>query len=195
MKYHSQLIRKYIDINDTPENIANNLILKTVEIEEVIQRKIDKHIVIWKVISAVNHPDSDHMSVCQVDLGPKWQFQIVCGAANVQWAKYVAVAMEWAFFPQAGITIAPRKLRGVDSNGMICSKNELWINEDTDKPRIWELDKDLEVSDADLGTPLTDKFEWLDSYVLDIDSSWFDWTFRSSLGIQFNVQTSMKNLI
>jgi phenylalanyl-tRNA synthetase beta chain len=71
MKYHSQLIRKYIDINDTPENIANNLILKTVEIEEVIQRKIDKHIVIGKVISATNHPDSDHMSVCQVDLGSK----------------------------------------------------------------------------------------------------------------------------
>ncbi|MBO7505598.1 hypothetical protein J6T66_05810 [bacterium] len=46
MKYHSQLIRKYITIEDTPENIANNLILKTVEIEEVIQRKIDKHIVI-----------------------------------------------------------------------------------------------------------------------------------------------------
>jgi hypothetical protein len=46
MKYHSQLIGKYIGINDTPENIANNLILKTVEIEEVISRKIDKHIVI-----------------------------------------------------------------------------------------------------------------------------------------------------
>jgi phenylalanyl-tRNA synthetase beta chain len=95
MKYHSQLIRKYIDINDTPENIANNLILKTVEIEEVIQRKIDKRIVIWKVISAVDHPDSDHMSVCQVDCWSKWQFQIVCWASNVQWAKYVAVALEW----------------------------------------------------------------------------------------------------
>jgi hypothetical protein len=46
MKYHSQLIRKYITIEDTPENIASNLILKTVEIEEVIQRKIDKRIVI-----------------------------------------------------------------------------------------------------------------------------------------------------
>ena len=185
MKYHSQLIKKYIDINDTPENIANNLILKTVEIEEIIERKIDKHIVIWKVISAENHPDSDHMSVCQVDLGPKWQFQIVCGAANVQWAKYVAVAMEGAFFPQAGITIAPRKLRWVDSNGMICSKNELWINEDTDKPRIWELDKDLEVSDEDLGTPLTDKFEWLDSYVLDIDNKWL--TNRPDLTGHFGV--------
>jgi hypothetical protein len=46
MKYHSQLIRKYISLNDTPENIANNLILKTVEIEEIIERKIDKHVVI-----------------------------------------------------------------------------------------------------------------------------------------------------
>ncbi len=185
MKYHSQLIKKYIAINDTPENIANNLILKTVEIEEIINRKIDKHIVIWKVISAVNHPDSDHMSVCQVDLGPKWQFQIVCGAANVQWAKYVAVAMEWAVFEKAWITIAPRKLRGVDSNGMICSKNELWINEDTDKPWIWELDKDLEVLDEDLWTPLTDKFEWLDSYVLDIDNKWL--TNRPDLTGHFGV--------
>ena len=170
MKYHSQLIRKYIAINDTPENIANNLILKTVEIEEVINRKIDKHVVIGKVISSVNHPDSDHMSVCQVDCWSKWQFQIVCWAANVQWAKYVAVALEWTVFENAWITIAPRKLRGVDSNWMICSKNELWINEDVDKPWIWELDKDLEVSDEDLWVSLTDKFEWLDGFVLDIDN-------------------------
>ena len=172
MKYHSQLIRKYIAINDTPENIANNLILKTVEIEEIINREIDKHIVIWKVISAVNHPDSDHMSVCQVDCGPKGQFQIVCGAANVQQAHFIAVALEWAVFKEAWITIAPRKLRGVDSNGMICSKNELWIHEDADKPWIWELEKDLDVSDEDLWTPLTDKFPWLDSFVLDIDNKW-----------------------
>jgi len=190
MKYHSQLIKKYITINDTPENIANNLILKTVEIEEIIERKIDKRIVIWKIISAVNHPDSDHMSVCQVDCGSKWQFQIVCGAANVQGAKYVAVALEWAVFEKAGITIAPRKLRWVDSNWMICSKNELWINEDTDKPWIWELDKDLEVSDSDLGVSLTDKFERLDSFVLDIDNKWLtnrpDLTWHFWVAWEFN---------
>ena len=190
MKYHSQLIKKYITINDTPENIANNLILKTVEIEEIIERKIDKRIVIWKVISAVNHPDSDHMSVCQVDCWSKWQFQIVCGAANVQWAKYVAVALEWTVFEKAGITIARRKLRWIDSNWMICSKNELWINEDTDKPWIWELDKDLEVTDEDLGISLTDKFEWLDSFVLDIDNKWLtnrpDLTWHFWVAWEFN---------
>ncbi len=190
MKYHSQLIKKYIDIKDTPENIANNLILKTVEIEEIIERKLDKRIVIWKVVSAVDHPDSDHMSVCQVDCWSKWQFQIVCGASNVQWAKYVAVALEWTVFEKAWITIARRKLRWVDSNWMICSKNELWINEDTDKFWIWELDKDLEVSDEDLWTSLTDKFEWLDSYVLDIDNKWLtnrpDLTWHFWVAWEFN---------
>ena len=191
MKYHSQLIKKYITINDTPENIANNLILKTVEIEEIIERKIDKRIVIWKVISAVDHPDSDHMSVCQVDCWSKGQFQIVCGASNVQWAKYVAVALEWTVFEKAWITIGPRKLRWVDSNGMICSKNELWINEDTDKFWIWELDKDFpDISDDDLGISLTDKFEWLDSYVLDIDNKWLtnrpDLTWHFWVAWEFN---------
>lgn len=209
MKYHSQLIRKYIAINDAPENIANNLILKTVEIEEVINREIDKHVVIWKVVSAVNHPDSDHMSVCQVDCWSKWQFQIVCGAANVQWAHFVPVALEGAVFKEAGITIAPRKLRGVDSNGMICSKNELWIHEDTDKPWIWELERDLDVSDEDLGTPLTDKFPWLDSFVLDIDNKgltnrpdltghfWVAWElnamYQSQWKVSFNKIIDYKN--
>ena len=209
MKYHSQLIRKYIAINDAPENIANNLILKTVEIEEVINREIDKHVVIWKVMSAVNHPDSDHMSVCQVDCWSKWQFQIVCGAANVQWAHFVPVALEGAVFKEAGITIAPRKLRGVDSNGMICSKNELWIHEDTDKPWIWELERDLDVSDEDLGTPLTDKFPWLDSFVLDIDNKgltnrpdltghfWVAWElnamYQSQWKVSFNKIIDYKN--
>lgn len=173
MKYSLNLLKHFISINDSIQNIADKITLKTVEVEEIIQRQIDKHIVIWKIISAENHPDSDHMSVCQVDCGSKWKFQIVCGAANVQWAHYVVAALEWAEFKEAGITIAPRKLRGVESNGMICSKNELWIPEDTDKPRIWELDKDFDdITDADLWTPLTDKYPRLDSAVIDVDNKW-----------------------
>ncbi len=173
MKYSLNLLKHFISINDSIQNIADKITLKTVEVEEIIQRQIDKHIVIWKILSAENHPDSDHMSVCQVDCGSKWKFQIVCGAANVQWAHYVVAALEWAEFKEAGITIAPRKLRGVESNGMICSKNELWIPEDTDKPRIWELDKDFDdITDADLWTPLTDKYPRLDSAVIDVDNKW-----------------------
>jgi len=173
MKYSLNLLKHFISINDSIQNIADKITLKTVEVEEIIQRQIDKHIVIWKIMSSENHPDSDHMSVCQVDCGSKWKFQIVCGAANVQWAHYVVAALEWAEFKEAGITIAPRKLRGVESNGMICSKNELWIPEDTDKPRIWELDKDFDdITDDDLWTPLTDKYPRLDSAVIDVDNKW-----------------------
>ena len=170
MKYTSPLIKKYISINDTPENIANNLILKTVEIEEIIKREIPTTIVIGKILKAEPHPDSDHMNVCQVDCGSKGQFQIVCWANNVTYGLFVPVALEWTHFEKAGITIAKRNLRGVESNGMICSKSELGINEDTDQPRIWDLSKDVDVSDDDLGIPLAEKFERLNSFVLDVDN-------------------------
>lgn len=170
MKYHSQLIKKYISVNDNTENIANNLILKTVEIEEIIERNISQTIVIGKILSAEKHPDSDHLNICQVDCWTKGQFQIVCGANNVQAGLFVPVALEGTEFKKAGITIAKRKLRGVESNGMICSKGELEINEDTDQPRIWDLSKDLDVNDEDLWSPLSEKYEWLNSFILDVDN-------------------------
>ncbi|MDR0650141.1 MAG: phenylalanine--tRNA ligase subunit beta, partial [Candidatus Peribacteria bacterium] len=101
MKYHSQLIKKYLSINDTPENIANNLILKTVEIEEIIKRELPATIVIGKILKAEPHPDSDHMRVCQVDCGSKGHFQIVCGANNVADGLFVPVALEGTFFEKA----------------------------------------------------------------------------------------------
>ncbi|MBQ7073730.1 phenylalanine--tRNA ligase subunit beta [bacterium] len=170
MKYHSQLIKKYLSLNCTPEEIANNLIVKTVEIEEIIERNLPDTIVVGKIMECHDHPDSDHMHVCQVDCGDKGQFQIVCGASNVAEGMFVPVALEGTYFKKMDITIAKRKLRGIDSQGMICSKNELGIQEDTDQPWIWELTKDLEVSDADLGTLLSQKWERINSIVFDIDN-------------------------
>ncbi|MDR2540603.1 MAG: hypothetical protein LBD11_02180 [Candidatus Peribacteria bacterium] len=170
MKYLSSLIKKYISVNDTTENIANNLILKTVEIEEIIKRELAPTIVIGKILKTEPHPDSDHMNICQLDCGSKGQFQIVCGAQNVVDGLFVPVALEGTTFEKAGITIAKRMLRGVESNGMICSKSELGINEDTENPRIWDLSQDLEVDENDLGTPLAEKFEWLNTFVLDVDN-------------------------
>ena len=170
MKYHSQLIKKYLSLKCSPEEIANNLIVKTVEIEEIIERNLPETIVVGKILECHDHPDSDHMHVCQVDCGDKGQFQIVCGASNVAEGLFVPVALEGTYFKKMDITIAKRKLRGIDSQGMICSKNELGIQEDTDQPWIWELAKDLEVSDADLGTPLSQKWERINSIVFDIDN-------------------------
>lgn len=83
MKYTSLLLKKFISVNDTPENIAKNLILKTCEIEEINERKISESIIIGYVKSCEKHPDADKLSVCQVNCGSKGEYQIICGGANI----------------------------------------------------------------------------------------------------------------
>lgn len=171
MKYHSSLIKKYISVNDTPENIAQKLIVKTCEIEEIIERKISDLIVIWYIKSCEKHPDADKLNVCMVDCGDKWEYQIICGGSNVRAGIYVPVALPGTVFEKAGITIEKRKMRWVESNGMICSKEELEINEDQELHSIWDLEVDLDgIEVKDLGTPLAQKFPWLNSYVFDVDN-------------------------
>ncbi|HBB04417.1 TPA: hypothetical protein DCZ39_06060 [Patescibacteria group bacterium] len=76
---------------------------------------------------------------------------MVCGGANVAAGLYVPAALPGTHFPKLGITIEPRKMRGLESNGMICSKEEIGINEDLDKHNIRSLTEDLEdISDKDL---------------------------------------------
>lgn len=78
MKYHSQLLKKYLSLDDRRENIAQNLILKTAEIEEIIERKLPDSIVIGKILKVWKHPEADKLNVCEVDCGNKGTFQIVC---------------------------------------------------------------------------------------------------------------------
>lgn len=93
MKYSSSLLQKFISIQDSPENIARNLILKTCEIEEIEERHIPETIVIGKVVQCGKHPDADKLSVCQVDCGKKGAFQILCGGSNVTAGIFVPVAL------------------------------------------------------------------------------------------------------
>lgn len=87
-------------------------------------------IVVGQVISCQKHPDATKLNVCQVDVGTHTR-QIVCGAANVAQDQYVAVAMIGAQLPN-GITIKHAKLRGVESEGMICSASELGLSDIND---------------------------------------------------------------
>lgn len=101
MKYTSPLLQKLISINDTPQNIAKNFILKTCEIEEIYERKISESIVIGYVTTCEKHPDADKLSVCQVDCGAKGTYQICCGGLNVAAGLYVPVALPGTVFEQA----------------------------------------------------------------------------------------------
>lgn len=190
MKYTSPLLKKFISINDTPENIAKNLILKTCEIEEINERKISDLIVIGYVKSCEQHPDADKLKVCVVDCGKKGEYQICCGGVNVAAGLYVPVALPGTVFEKAGITIEPRKMRGVESNGMICSKEELGINEDIEKHSIRDLKEDLDdITDEGLWTPMNEKFPRLENRVMEVDNK--SLTNRPDLTWHFGAATEL----
>src|SRR5690625_2842578 len=95
--------------------------------------------VVGHVESREQHPDADKLSVCQVDLGDE-KAQIVCGAANVDAGQKVVVAKVGATMPD-GLAIRPTELRGVASNGMICSRAELGLPKDPEEQGIYVLDE------------------------------------------------------
>lgn len=90
------------------------------------------------------HPDSDHLSLTTIRVSDDKVEQIVCGAANMRQGLKVMVALPGAVMPNGQI-IWKGQLRGIDSNGMVCSTRELDLTQIEDKPGIWELKKDLPI--------------------------------------------------
>ena len=139
MLFHGNLLKRYVNLKDDAKNIANYLTLKTAEVEEVIERKIPDEVVIGYVTKCEKHPNADKLKVTEVDCWEKWKYQIVTGADNIRADIYVPVALPGAYLPAKDLKIKPVNMRWVESNGMICSKEELWIAEDLDKHGIWIL--------------------------------------------------------
>ena len=91
--------------------------------------------VVGLVLECERHPKADNLSVCLVDAGESQPRTIVCGAKNVARGQFVPVALEGAVIPNGGFTIGKRMLRGVESNGMICSREELGREEEGQRGR------------------------------------------------------------
>ena len=118
----------YTDITGvTPKEYADKMTMSGSKVEGVenLGSEIDK-VVVGKVLECEMHPDSDHLHVCMVDVGEDEPIQIVCGAPNVAVGQKVPVALNGSTLP-GGMKIKKGKLRGVMSNGMICSHDELGI--------------------------------------------------------------------
>lgn len=119
-------LNEFIDLssisNDTLYETFNSIGL---EVDSLRQIEIDPKVVIGKIISCEKHPDADKLNVCQIDVGSGTR-QIVCGAANVLDAEYVAVATIGAVLP-GDFVIKHAKLRGVESEGMVCASSELGL--------------------------------------------------------------------
>ena len=117
-------LQEWIDIS----GVSTDELLKTLnsiglEVDSYRKIEIPKKVVVGFVKSRKAHENSDHLSVCEVDIGSE-VLQIVCGAKNVAAGQFVAVSLVGAVLPN-GLEIKPAKLRGVESYGMICSATEL----------------------------------------------------------------------
>ena len=119
-------LNEFIDLSD----VSNEKLYETfnaigLEVDSLNQIEIAPKVVVGKIISCEKHPDADKLNVCQIDVGSGIR-QIVCGAANVVDAEYVAVATIGAVLP-GDFTIKHAKLRGVESEGMVCASLELGL--------------------------------------------------------------------
>ena len=143
-------VKDYIDIEDQDlKELAVKITKAGINIEKVITNHID-NLVIGEVIECKKHPDSDHLHVCLVNVGDEVK-QIICGASNVREGLKVIVALPGAILPN-NFEIKKSKIRGVESNGMLCALFELGLeekNEDTYNRGIYEVDSKAKVgSDA-----------------------------------------------
>ncbi|CEH27634.1 phenylalanyl-tRNA synthase subunit beta [Aneurinibacillus migulanus] len=150
MKVSYNWLAQYVDVSGiTPEELAEKLTRSGVEVDAVEHlNKGVTDVVVGYVTEKEKHPDADKLNVCQVDVGGEELLQIVCGAKNVEAGQKVPVAVVGAKLP-GDFKIKKAKLRGVASNGMICSAKELGINDKLMPKEIQEgilvLPEDLEV--------------------------------------------------
>ena len=154
----------YIDIKDQDvHELATKITKAGINVEGVITHHISG-LIIGEILSVEDHPDSDHLHVCIVNVG-KEKLQIVCGAPNVRKGLKVIVAQVGAVLP-GDFEIKKSKIRGVESCGMICALFELGFEEKTEEnyaKGIHELDEDAPVGED----PVT--YLGLDDTLYDLD--------------------------
>lgn len=129
------------------QEAAVNQVIKTAGFDDQITVDRSAKFVVGYVTECVPHEDSDHLSVTQTEVDNGEVLQIVCGAANIRKGQKVVVAKPGAVMND-GLIIWPGELRGVKSNGMICSAKELGVENPTGKKGILVLDEQAETGKA-----------------------------------------------
>ncbi len=130
MKVSLSWLKDFVDIDVTVEKLADKLVSAGFEVEEIIDASANmKNVVLGKIVKLEKHPDADKLQICQIDVGAKDLVQIVTGAQNVAEGDLVPVALDNSLLP-TGQVIKSGKLRGVPSNGMLCSGEELKLTEE-----------------------------------------------------------------
>lgn len=133
MRVPEQWLRSMVNPNADSQALADMLTMAGLEVEEVQALAPEfSGVMVARVLETAKHPDADRLRVCKVDIGAGGDpLQIVCGAPNVVPEMIVACATEGAVLP-GGFKIKRAKMRGVESQGMLCSAKELGIAEDAE---------------------------------------------------------------
>ncbi|MFA5134455.1 MAG: phenylalanine--tRNA ligase subunit beta [Patescibacteria group bacterium] len=153
-------LKEFVKFQQTPEKVAEIFTLGGFEVEQAVHHGAHLDgIVVGQIKTIVNHAEADKLSVCRVDVGRKEPLTIVCGARNIKPAQHVPVALVGAVLP-GGMKIERRRIRGIDSEGMLCAEDELGLGDD--HSGIMILDKSIRV-----GAKFTQAIK-LDDTVLDI---------------------------
>lgn len=136
MRVSLNLIRKYIDLPEglTDEQIAYDMTLRTVEVDEVEKTAQKFHdIVVGKILEVKEHPNADRLRICIVDVGEEEPVQIVCGGSNLYEGEYVVVSKPGAEVVWHGqgepVKVSKTKMRGEVSYGMICAASEVYLSD------------------------------------------------------------------
>lgn len=159
MKVPINWLKEFIEIPFSSQELAEKLLQLGIEVERIEESSILKGIKIGKVLSVKKHPSADKLTICMVDVGEDSIKQIICGASNIKEAIKVPVILPGNTLPN-GLKIEKRALRGVESEGMICSKAELELEDNSQG--IWILPDKCKA-----GNELTDEIQ-TDDAVVDI---------------------------
>jgi phenylalanyl-tRNA synthetase beta chain len=160
MKFSESWLREWVNPKISREELCAKLTMAGLEIEELAPVSKDfSHVVVAQVISVKKHPEADRLNICEVDVGTNNTLTIVCGAENVKAGMKVPAALEGAELP-GKIKISAAKVRGIASQGMLCSARELSLSEESEG--LFELPQD-----APLGKDLRDYLK-LNDYLIDV---------------------------
>jgi phenylalanyl-tRNA synthetase beta chain len=151
MKFSVNWLREFVDLPKNPEEIAELLTRAGIETKNIETRGANvDNVIVSQITASSRHPNADRLTVCEVDDGSGAKRQIVCGATNYKVGDKVPLALPGAKLPN-GTEIRKSKLRGVDSEGMLCSPIELGLGEDASGLLILS-------PDAKVGSPIADLF-------------------------------------
>src|SRR5690625_1509979 len=143
MQFSESWLRSFIDPNLSSDELAHELTMAGLEVDEIKPAApAFSNVVVAEVVHVTQHPNADRLKLCQVNYGESDHIQVVCGAPNVKAGIKVPLAKVGATLP-GNFKIKKAKMRGEESHGMLCSGQELGIEQDYDGLMV--LDSNLEV--------------------------------------------------